>query len=157
MKTLKDRVFLESASLYSPTKNRMIQHKIKIRVRYGETDRMGYVYYGNYATYFEVARVEGLRELGINYKDLEEDGVMLPVLEFKIKYYKPAYYDDELTIVSTVSKMPGVRIHFTYQTFNQKGDLLNEAETTLVFVDTKTQKPVSIPEDLRFRFQPFFH
>lgn len=134
----------------------MIEHEIKIRVRYGETDRMGYVYYGNYATYFEVARVEGLRNLGVNYKDLEEDGVMLPVLEFKIKYYKPAFYDDELRIVSRIEKMPSVRIHFSYQTFNKENELLNEAETTLVFVDTKTQKPVAIPDDLKDKFQNYF-
>ena len=86
---------------------------------------MGYVYYGNYATYFEVARVETLRKLGVSYKELEDGGIMLPVLDFKINYYKPAYYDDELLIKTIVKKMPGVRIHFSYQTFNKNGDLLN--------------------------------
>lgn len=134
----------------------MIEHDIKIRVRYGETDRMGYVYYGNYATYFEVARVETLRKLGISYKELEDDGVMLPVLDFKIKYYKPAYYDDELVIKTIIKNMPAVRIHFSFQTFNQVGDLLNEAEITLVFVNTKTQRPVKLPEDLEERFAEKF-
>ena len=134
----------------------MIEHDIKIRVRYGETDRMGYVYYGNYATYFEVARVETLRKLGISYKELEDDGVMLPVLDFKIKYYKPAYYDDELVIKTIVKNMPAVRIQFSFQTFNQVGDLLNEAEITLVFVNTKTQRPVKLPEDLEERFAKKF-
>jgi acyl-CoA thioester hydrolase len=130
----------------------MIVHDTKLRVRYGETDRMGYVYYGNYATYFEVARVEALRELGVSYKELEDDGVMLPVLEYKIKYYKPAYYDDELLIRTTIKKMPAVRIHFSYQTFNRGGELINEAEITLVFVSTKTQKPVKLPNDLEIKF-----
>jgi len=134
----------------------MIEHDTKLRVRYGETDRMGYVYYGNYATYFEVARVETLRKLGISYKELEDDGVMLPVLEFKIKYYKPAYYDDELVIKTIIQKMPSVRIHFSYQTFNQSGGLINEAEITLVFVDTNTQKPVKLPDDLKERFAKEF-
>ena len=134
----------------------MIVHDTKLRVRYGETDRMGYVYYGNYATYFEVARVETLRKLGVSYKELEDDGIMLPVLDFKIKYYKPAYYDDELLIKTIVKKMPEVRIHFSYQTFNKNGDLLNEAEITLVFVSTKTQKPVKLPDDIKERFAENF-
>lgn len=134
----------------------MIEHDTKLRVRYGETDRMGYVYYGNYATYFEVARVETLRKLGISYKKLEDDGVMLPVLDFKIRYYKPAYYDDELVIKTIIKKMPAVRIHFSYKTFNQIGELLNEAEITLVFVNTKTQKPVKLPDDLKERFTEKF-
>ena len=126
----------------------MIEKDIKIRVRYGETDRMGYVYYGNYASYFEVARVEMLRSLGISYKKIEDDGVMLPVLEFKIKYFKPAFYDDELIIRTRITSLPGVRIHFEYETYNSKEELLNKAETTLVFVDIKTGKPRNIPEDL---------
>lgn len=126
----------------------MIEKEIKIRVRYGETDKMGYVYYGNYATYFEVARVETLRSLGISYKKIEDDGVMLPVLEFKIKYFKPAFYDDELTIKTRITSLPGVRIHFEYETYNGDKVLLNKAETTLVFVDIKTGKPCNIPEDL---------
>ena len=135
----------------------MIEKETKIRVRYGETDRMGYVYYGNYASYFEVARVETLRNMGISYKKLEDDGVMLPVLEFKIKYYKPAFYDDELTIQIVIEKMPGIRIHFRYKTFNSDNLLLNEAETTLVFVDIKTGKPRMIPEDLATIFSGYFN
>jgi acyl-CoA thioester hydrolase len=134
----------------------MIEKEIKIRVRYGETDRMGYVYYGNYASYFEVARVEMLRSMGISYKKLEEDGVMLPVLEFKIKYFKPAYYDDELSIKLRINTMPSVRIHFEYETYNQDKVLLNKAETTLVFVDIKSGKPCEIPEDLFPNFKAYF-
>lgn len=134
----------------------MIEKEIKIRVRYSETDKMGYVYYGNYASYFEVARVEMLRSLGVSYKKLEDDGVMLPVLDFKIKYFKPAFYDDELTIRIRMEKMPNTRIHFTYDTLNAEGILLNKAETTLVFVDMKSNKPRAIPEDLVTYFSSFF-
>jgi acyl-CoA thioester hydrolase len=134
----------------------MIEKEIKIRVRYSETDKMGYVYYGNYASYFEVARVEMLRSLGVSYKKLEEDGVMLPVLLFSIKYFKPAYYDDELTIKTRVEKMPDTRIHFYFETFNADGEQLNKAETTLVFVDIKTGKPQKIQADLVPYFSTFF-
>lgn len=134
----------------------MIEKEIKVRVRYSETDKMGYVYYGNYASYFEVARVEMLRSLGVSYKKLEEDGVMLPVLDFKIKYFKPAYYDDELTIRSRVEKLPGVRIHFFYECYNADGTLLNKAETTLVFVDINSGKPCEMPADLLPYFATYF-
>ena len=80
----------------------MYTTEVKIRVRYAETDRMGYVYYGNYATYFEVARVESLRNLGFSYRSLEDEGILLPVLDFSIRYRRPAYYDDELTIKTII-------------------------------------------------------
>ena len=134
----------------------MIEKDIKVRVRYSETDKMGYVYYGNYAAYFEVARVELLRSLGVSYKDLEDDGVMLPVLDFSIKYYKPAYYDEELTIKVKINELPRIRVEFTYQTYNANGLLLNEAKTTLVFVDIKSGKPQLIPDDMKKVFEPFF-
>jgi acyl-CoA thioester hydrolase len=134
----------------------MIEKEIKVRVRYSETDKMGYVYYGNYASYFEVARVETLRSLGVSYKKLEDDGVMLPVLEFKIKYFKPAYYDDELSIKIRIEEMPKVRIHFYYESYNAEGVILNKAETTLVFVDIKSGRPCEMPDDLVPYFKPFF-
>jgi len=134
----------------------MINTEIQIRVRYGETDRMGFVYYGNYATYFEVARVESLREMGINYRDMEDQGISLPVSEYKIKYIKPAFYDDQLTIKTQVREMPGVRIKFNYETYNQDGILLNVSETTLVFVDIKSMKPCLIPDFVKEKLQPYF-
>lgn len=120
----------------------------KIRVRYAETDRMGYAYYGNYAAWFEVARVEMLRSFGVNYKQLEDEGVMLPVLEYRIKYFKPAFYDEELAIHISIDKIEGSRLFFSYKTFNEKGVQLNEAETTLVFVDTQTGRPTRVPAHL---------
>ncbi len=134
----------------------MINTEVQIRVRYGETDRMGFVYYGNYAVYFEVARVESLRQLGISYKDMEDGGISLPVLEYKIKYLKPAFYDDQLTIKTRIREMPGVRIVFNYETYNQDGVLLNVSETTLVFLDIKSMKPCLIPGFVKAKLQPFF-
>ncbi|GAB4383856.1 MAG: thioesterase family protein [Salibacteraceae bacterium] len=119
--------------------------RTNVRVRYAETDRMGYCYYGNFATYFEVARVEALRELGVTYRQLEDDGIVLPVLDFYIKYFKPAYYDDLLTIETLVTEVRGARIHFSYKTFNESGEQLNEATTTLVFVDFSTKRPINPP------------
>jgi len=124
----------------------MYQSETKIRVRYAETDMMGYVYYGNYASYFEVARVEAIKNLGFSYKKMEDDGIALPVLEFSVKYFKPAFYDDELLIKTTIDILPHVKIHFLYQTFNVKGDLINSAETTLVFFNKKTNKPCAAPQ-----------
>ena len=119
----------------------MIEHICKIRVRYSETDQMGYVYYGNYASYYEVARVEMLRSLGTSYREMEENGIMMPVLELKCKYIKPAYYDEELTISVKISENPQTRIKFHYEIFNEKEELINIGETTLVFVDIKKNRP----------------
>lgn len=125
----------------------MYINEVQLRVRYGETDQMGYVYYGNYAEYFEVARVETLRTLGLTYKEMEHNGIMLPVLEFKIKYIKPAFYDDLLTIKTTIATLPSARIHFSYETYNNEKVLLNIAETTLVFVNKLSGRPCTAPEN----------
>lgn len=117
-----------------------------LRVRYAETDRMGYVYYGNYATYFEVARVDALRALGYSYKDMEDNGIIMPVLEFAIKYFKPAFYDDELRIVSTIHELPSTRLKFEHETYNSENVLLNKAHVTLVIVNQATGKPCHAPD-----------
>jgi len=133
----------------------VFSHQTKIRVRYAETDKMGYVYYGNYATYFEVARVEALRSLGINYKEMEDKGVMLPVLSYSIKFFKPAYYDEELTIKLFIKEMPQARIHFHFETFNESTMKINQAEVVLVFVDMEKNKPCSAPEELTSKLKSF--
>jgi len=135
----------------------MMHFENKIRVRYGETDQMGYAYYGNYAQYFEVARVEALRSLDITYKKMEAGGVALPVLEFSIKYFKPAFYDDELLIKTTIPKLPEARIYFEYECYNENGDLLNRASTTLVFIDVKTGKPCPAPDYLLEKMTAHFN
>jgi acyl-CoA thioester hydrolase len=134
----------------------MYRSETKIRVRYGETDQMGAVYYGNYALYYEVARVESLRQLGLTYRALEESGVMLPVVENKSRYIAPARYDDLLTIVTTIMEMPGVKIKFEYEIFNEAEKLINQGETVLVFIDMKTNKPCRPPEVMTNLLKPFF-
>lgn len=124
----------------------MFKKEVQIRVRYAETDQMGYVYYGNYATYFEVARVESLRTLGMSYKALEESGIMLPVLEYKSKYLKPAKYDDLLSVLVTIKTIPSARIIFEYEVFNENHELLTLAETTLVFINAKSKRPCAAPD-----------
>ena len=123
----------------------MFIQETSIRVRYGETDQMGYVYYGNYALYYEVGRVEALRKIGFSYKELEARGVMLPVLSLSIKYIRPALYDDHLTVRTTVAEMPGTRIRFEHEVFNEEGTLLNKGEVILVFVDAKSMRPMAAP------------
>jgi len=120
-------------------------HNIQLRVRYGETDQMGYCYYGNYAQYFEVGRVETLRSIGMSYKQLEKDGYMLPVSELNIQYKKPALYDDLLTIKTTITDVKGARIYFSYEITNEKKQLIATAKTTLVFVSKENRRPIQAP------------
>ena len=127
-----------------------------LRVRYGETDQMGYVYYGNYASYFEVARVESLRQLGMTYKELEEMGVMMPVLENKSKFISPALYDDNLRIVTIIRDKPGVRIKFEYEISNESGKVLHQGETLLAFVNRKTGRPCRPPDLFNKVLEPYF-
>ncbi len=125
--------------------NLLIESKTTIRVRYGETDQMGYCYYGNYAQYFEVGRVEALRDLGMSYKELEQMGIMLPVSEFNVKYLKPAMYDDLISVNTKIVSIEGARILFEYELYNKDKILLSNASTTLVFVKKETMKPTSPP------------
>lgn len=135
----------------------MFKSETNIRVRYAETDQMNYVYYGRYAEYFEVARVEALRELGLSYKKMEEEGIMLPVLSYNVKYIKPAFYDDLLTIRTTIPDIPSGRIMFYYEVLNETGDLVCKAETTLVFINKLTGKPGRPPQSLIEKLSPFFN
>jgi len=134
----------------------MFAHAAKIRVRYGETDQMGYVYYGNYAEFYEVGRVEMLRSLGLTYSGMEESGIKMPVLELKCKYLKPALYDEEITVNVIMEKMPGIRIHFRYELFNEKEELINIGETLLVFINMQTNRPCLPSEDFLERLKPYF-
>jgi len=126
----------------------MISDKIEFRVRYGETDQMSYVYHGNYAAYFEMGRTEWLRKLGVSYKKMEEDGIMLPVINLNTNYIKPAKYDDVLTLKTTLSKKPTAKIEFEFELMNQQNELLTTASATLVFVNMKTNRPTRIPKYL---------
>lgn len=134
----------------------MIEFEVQVRVRYAETDKMGYVYYGNYATFYEVARVEMMRHLGLSYKNLEESGVMMPVLEYKTKFIKPAHYDDLLRIKVFIKEIPKVKVKFEYETYNEQNILLNVGETTLVFVNSETGKPCFVPEEFARTTSSYF-
>ncbi|MBB1645192.1 MULTISPECIES: thioesterase family protein [Sphingobacterium] len=129
----------------------------QIRVRYAETDQMGYVYYGNYAAFYEIARTEMLRSTGISYRELEEMGVMLPVAEMKTKYLKPGKYDDLITIRVTIRQKPAVRIIFEYELFNESGELLNQGETTLVFVNMEKNRPCMPPQVFLDKMSKYFN
>ncbi|MAD97122.1 MAG: thioesterase [Flavobacteriaceae bacterium] len=120
----------------------------KTRVRYSETDQMGVVYYGNYAQYFELGRTEWLRSKGITYKDMEKDGIMLPVISLSCNFLKSAFYDDELTIKAILKKKPGVRIEFDYEVTNQQQELICTGNTVLVFINMNNNRPTRCPEYL---------
>ena len=135
----------------------MFIHSTKIRVRYAETDQMGYMYYGNYAQFYEVGRVEMLRSLGMTYKSMEESGIMMPALDLKCRFIKPALYDEEITVKVIMEKLPGIRVHFKYELYNEKQELINTGETTLVFIDIKRNKPCLPSTDFLNRLQVFFN
>lgn len=120
--------------------------EIQIRVRYGETDQMGIVYHGNYALYLEMGRIEWLRKLGISYKNMEENGVMLPVVSLNINYKKSAVYDDVINVKTQLKNTPSARIEFEYEITNEQGEILTLASTTLVFIDMKTNRPMRAPQ-----------
>ena len=126
----------------------MIKGDIKLRVRYSDTDQMGYVYYGRYASYYEIARVELFRNLGFSYKKLEEEGIGMPVIDMETKYLLPIKYDEEITISTRIEKLPSSRIIFHYEILNQNNDLANTAKTTLTFINLMNKKPVRTPKEL---------
>ncbi|MCO6148411.1 thioesterase family protein [Flavobacterium sp. NRK1] len=129
-------------------------HEFKVRVRYAETDQMGVVYHGNYAQYFEMGRVEWLRNLGVSYKSMEEEGVMLPVVSLTMNYKKPARYDDLLTVRTILKKQESVKIEFDYEIKNEEGELLTTGNSILVFVNMKTGRPSLPPEYILEKLKP---
>lgn len=134
----------------------MFVYEHKIRVRYAETDKMGYVYYGNYASFYEVARTEMLRSTGISYKELEDEGVMLPVTDMSCKFHKAARYDDLITIKTYIREKPGLRIRFDYELFNEQKELLNTGFTQLVFVDIARNRPCRPPKTFTDKMALYF-
>ena len=124
----------------------MEYHQTQIRVRYSETDQMRVVYHGNYAQYFEIGRVEWLRNKGISYKWMEENGIMLPVVSLTMNYKKPARYDELLTLKTILKNKTSVKIEFDYELYNESDELLTTGNSILVFVDMKTGRPVAPPE-----------
>lgn len=135
----------------------MFIESTQIRVRYGETDQMGYLYYGNYALYYEVGRAEAIRKLGFTYAQLEREGVIMPVAELNVKYIRPAYYDDLITVKTILKEMPvDHKIRFHSELYNEKGELLNVGVTTLVFLHADTKLKYGLPPLMREALAPFF-
>lgn len=135
----------------------MFSSTTQIRVRYGETDQMGYLYYGNYAIYYEVGRADAIRQLGFTYRQLEETGIVMPVVELHVNYYRPALYDDLITVKTMLKELnEGPKIQFHSELYNEQGQLLNKGVTTLVFFDPKEKKKTDMPQELLDRLSPFF-
>jgi acyl-CoA thioester hydrolase len=129
----------------------------QLRVRYAETDQMNVVYYGNYAQYFEVGRVEAIRQLGLSYKDMEAGGIHMPVVEMHIKYLRPAQYDDLITVKTTVRELPfNHKIEFYQEVFNDQNKLLTAGTVRLYFIDSKTNQRTTIPRPLKEKLLPYF-
>lgn len=132
-------------------------HTTRLRVRYAETDQMGFVYYGVYAQYYEVARVEAMRDAGILYSHIERNhGIWMPVMHMQVRYLRPARYDDLLTIITTVPSLPEKEIRFRYEIFNEAGQLLNGALVQLCFLDAATQMRITAPDFIRQSLLKYF-
>ncbi len=135
----------------------MFKHNTYRRVTYGETDRMGYLYYGHYAEYYEVGRVEALRKLGIRYRDMEDvEGIMLPVTDMKTKFIRPARYDEVIRIETILQHMPDRDIHFDFFLYNEMNKMVNRATVTLTFVSKETNKRCGVPDTLREKLSHYF-
>ena len=132
-------------------------HSFQLRVRYAETDQMGFVYYGVYAQYYEVARVEAMRNIGIHYANIEREyGIWLPVIEMHVRFLRPAKYDDLLTIHTTVPSLPDKEIRFRYEIKNENGLLLNGALVQLCFLEASTQKRITAPDFIKEPLKSYF-
>ena len=123
---------------------------------YSETDQMGFVYYGIFSNYYEVGRVEAFRDLGLSYRSIEEDyHVMMPVIHLDVRYFRPAFYDDLLTIKTAIKEMPTAKISFAYEVFNEAGEKINEGHTSLVFTSGKSRRPTRPPVELLDALKPY--
>ena len=134
----------------------MIEDNINIRVRYADTDQMGFVYYGNYAKYYEIARVELFRNIGLTYKSLEEMGIGMPVIEMKTNFIIPAKYDEKLVVNIKIPELPKLKIIFFYEIFNEKNELINTGETVLTFINLLTGKPKRVPSIMKDKLSKYF-
>ncbi|MBK7094059.1 MAG: acyl-CoA thioesterase [Saprospiraceae bacterium] len=135
----------------------MYTFRYSFRIRYADTDQMGYAYYGNYAKYYEIGRVETIRSLGFSYKDFETKlGIMLPVVNLESRFLKPAFYDDHLTVETKIMELPTKMITFHCNIFNENEELINYGIIKLFFVNMTTNKRVSAPELLISKLKPYF-
>jgi len=135
----------------------MFKHQTSARVQYGETDQMGYLYHGNYARYFELGRVEALRSLGITYQEMEKTyEVLMPVMSLNMRFVRPAYYDDLLTIETVLRKLPEQFIAFQTDIYNPEGKLVNGGTVKIGFLDAKSRKAIEAPACLLSKLKPYF-
>lgn len=135
----------------------MYTAKTEIRVRYGETDQMSYLYHGSYASYYEVGRTEAMRALGITYKELEKTGIMMPVVKQTMEYLRPVFYDDLITVTTIIKELPtGHKVDFHTELYNEKGKLVNRGVTTLAFYNQEQRKTVAMPETMKQQLEPLF-
>ena len=134
----------------------MISSEVKYRVIYRDTDKMGVVYHANYIAFYEIARTEMFRSLGIPYSELEKMGVMTPIVEVESKYKAPAYYDDLLTIRATIKELPAAKMDVEYEVFNEQGTLINTGRTLLGYVNMERLRPCRAPQVLIDRLRPHF-
>lgn len=134
----------------------MLENTLTFRVRYAETDQMGIVHHANYPVWYEMGRTEMFRTIGLPYDEMERRGIMLPLINLHCDYKKPAYYDEELRVVTRLKELPSVRIRFDYQIINASGELLNEGYTTLVFTDSLSRKPIRIPDDILKELEQYY-
>ena len=147
---------IQSLNLLTNTIN-MYEHSTTVRVRYAETDRMDVVYYGNYAMYFEIGRVEAIRHLGVSYKDIEDMGIILPVVELNIKYLRPAKYDDLITIKTQIKTLPtDHKIVFDQEVYNEAGKLLTIGQVKLYFMDTNMNNRIEMPSTMKEKLSVYF-
>lgn len=134
----------------------MIENKTPLKIRYSETDQMGYAHHGNYAQYFEIGRLELLHDLGISYKKMEEEGIILPVYSINTRFIQPAKFDDSLTLRTMLKVIPSTRITFEYEIYNSENKKITTGETVLVFVDTAKNRPIKIPQELLSKITSHF-
>ncbi len=134
----------------------MYSSETKIRVRYGETDRMGYMYYGHYPEYFEVSRTDMIRSLGLSYRDIEDMGIIMPVRSLHIDYKNPARYDELLVVKSILNKLPEIKLDIDYEIYNEQNQLVCKGNTVLAFVDAKTRRPKRAPEFFLEKVRKYF-
>jgi len=128
-------------------------NEVDLRIRYGETDQMGIVYHGNYAQYFEIGRTEWLRNLGITYKQMEEDGIKLPVISLVVNFKKSVCYDDVIKVKTTLKKMPTASIEFDYEIENENGEIVTTGNTILAFIDINRNRPTRCPQHILDKLQ----
>ena len=135
----------------------MFTTETQVRVRYAETDQMGVVYHSNFFLYFESARAESIRQLGFTYAGMEKMGIVMPVVDVHCRYFRPAVYDDLLTIKTMLKELPvHHKIEFHHEVFNEKKELLAVGRIILYFMEAKTMKKTTMPDPLLEKLKSYF-